>query len=494
MPKTKTRVGDLQGAEYNPRAITDVELATLGAAMREYGDLSGIVVNKKTGRLVAGHQRVKKLDPAWKIDKHPQKDDTGTVALGYIETPFGRWQYREVYWDETREKAANLAANKHGGHRDFLKLKPVLIDLQAAGIDMTLTGFNSKEIASIIKAKKIEERPDEDEVPEITGRAKARTGDIYQLGEHRLMCGDARDPKDVAALMDGQLADMVFTDPPYGVSYVAQSGKFKMLKNDDRTSDDLIKNLLFPAFKNLVKFTKDHAAFYIWHASTTRDDYTAAMRAAGLIERQYLIWAKPSIVLGHSDYEWMHEPCFYAGKAGQAVKFYGDRGEPTVWRVTRKEGAEQTTVLGPGILITDGNNSKLFLTGKAAKGKKWRTVRLDKKASVQIHIDSDAGDIWEVSRDTKAEHPTQKPVELSRRAIENSSQPGALVLDLFGGSGSTIIGAEKTGRRAFVMEMDKHYVDVEIARWERYSGAKAVRLNGEKTTRKEKTARARRTA
>lgn len=466
MKKDKAKVGDLRGAaaEYNPRVITDQELAALGQAMREFGDLSGIVLNVKTGRLVGGHQRLKQLDPSWKIEKRPATDSTGTTALGYIETPNGRWQYREVHWDEHREKAANLAANKHGGHWDNLKLKPILLELGGAGIDMTLTGFNPKEIAAIVKDKKNADRPDEDSVPTITGRAKTKTGQVWQLGEHRVMCGDSRDPKDVAILMNGQLADMVFTDPPYGVSYVARSGKFNMIKNDDRTGDDLIKNLLFPAFKNLAKFSKDNAAFYIWHASQTRKEYEDAMRAAGLIERQYLIWGKPSIVLGHSDYQWMHEPCFYAGKAGQTVRYYGDRGEPTVWRVTRKAGADQSTVLGPGILITDGNNKKLFLVGRETKGKKWRTVRLEPGSSLKVYTDSDTGDIWEVSRESGAEHPNQKPVDLPRRAIENSTKPGELVLDLFGGSGSTMIGCEKTGRRCCTMEQNPHYVDVEVAR------------------------------
>ena len=127
-------------------------------------------------------------------------------------------------------------------------------------------------------------------------------------------------------------AQMVNTDPPYGVSYETQSGKFDMIKNDDLTGDDLMATLLIPAFKNYVEFTDPESAFYIWHASSTRRDFEDAMTAAGIIEKQYLIWVKNGIALGHADYQWAHEPCFYAEKAGQSANFYGDRAQRTTWK------------------------------------------------------------------------------------------------------------------------------------------------------------------
>lgn len=146
----KETVKDLRPAAYNPRKISPKALESLGKAMREYGDLSGIVFNQKTGNVVGGHQRIKHLDPSWEIKKSPAKDSTGTIAIGYIETPMGRWQYREVDWDESKEKAANVAANKHGGEWDLPLLKEILIGLDDGNFDLTLTGFDEKELKNLI--------------------------------------------------------------------------------------------------------------------------------------------------------------------------------------------------------------------------------------------------------------------------------------------------------------------------------------------------------
>lgn len=150
--QTKQTVKDIHPASYNPRRITDKQLAMLKKSMAEFGDLSGIVVNVRTGNLVGGHQRVKNLDPSWPIEKHPATDKTGTVALGYIETPWGRWQYREVDWPEKKEAAANIAANQHGGDFDMPKLKDMIIALDTGDMDMELIGFNSHELELMMTA------------------------------------------------------------------------------------------------------------------------------------------------------------------------------------------------------------------------------------------------------------------------------------------------------------------------------------------------------
>ncbi|MBI4720815.1 MAG: site-specific DNA-methyltransferase, partial [Chitinivibrionia bacterium] len=286
-----------------------------------------------------------------------------------------------------------------------------------------------------------------DDIPPIPEDPRTRKGDLYELGPHRLLCGSATDPEHALLLMNGEKAAMVFTDPPYGVSYEAACGKFDMIKGDDKTNDDLVNSLLLPSLKVAVQVTYPEAAFYIWHASSTRADFEYALKAAGLIERQYLIWAKPGFILGHSDYRWAHEPCFYAHKQDRTPAFYGDRSQSTVWRAALHPAGSSAATLASGLLLIDGSGGRLFLSPKAPKGKKVRTLRLAPGQQLQLEAGGKQNDLWEVGRDDTGDHPTQKPVELAARAIENSSLPGEIVWDGFLGSGTTLIAAEITGRR-----------------------------------------------
>ena len=296
-------------------------------------------------------------------------------------------------------------------------------------------------------------------------------GDIWYLGRHRLMCGDATVRSSMQQLMSEDRAHLVFTDPPYGVEYTGGFGKaWEMITNDDKKGDNLLLSLLIPAFKNLAEFALDEAAFYIWHASTTRRDFDDALIAAGLIERQYIIWVKNSFQLGHADYHWGHESCYYAHKAGQTVQFYGDRTQQTVWRaVLRSVSGLETTVKG-GIVITDGAGGKIFISDKAPAGKKFRSIRCKEHDIIKLYSENKMTTAWAVSKETKLEHPTQKPVELAIRAIKNSSKVGDIVMDAFGGSGTTLIAAELTGRNARLMEIDPKYCDVIVGRYERITG------------------------
>ena len=251
---------------------------------------------------------------------------------------------------------------------------------------------------------------------------------------------------------------------------MSQSGKFEMLQNDDLTGDNLVQELILPALRNAVEFTIDDAAFYIWHSGGTRQDFYYAMTAAGLTERQTLIWAKNGIVLGRSHYQWAHEPCFYCSKGDMVPRFYGDRAQHTVWSITRRTSGLMETVISSGITITDGEGSKLHITQKPPKDKKSRYLRVEKNKGVYLYSESKANTLWEVSREAGTEHPTQKPVELAQRAIENSTQEGEIILDLFGGSGTTLIGAELTRRIAYLVELDPKYVDVIVNRYARITG------------------------
>lgn len=437
-------------APYNPRRISKREMDSLQRSLKEFGPVQAAVWNTRTETLVGGHQRILAAErlrwrtyPTYDVDLEPGK-----------------------------ERLLNLGLNRISGEWDETRLVVLLAELEAEGEDISLTGFDDGEVEKLLASLDDRQpKPDLDTLP--TGPPKrAKRGDLFLLGEHRLMCADATSEDDVATLCAGEPAAMVFTDPPYGVSYEARSGKHKVIEGDDLRRDGLIA-LLTPALKRALDATEPTAAFYVWHASSSREDFAYAIKAAGLAERQYLIWAKPSIVLGHSDYRWAHEPCFYASRTGERPAFYGDRAQSTIWRLeARTEGGEQAAVIGPGVVVEDGHGGSIFLTTKKPKGKGVRPIRLGREP-LHLVADDGQGTVWEVARDTDGLHPTQKPVELARRAIGNSSRRGEVVLDTFAGSGSTLIGAEVTGRRCFAMDLDPRYVDTILARWEALTGATA---------------------
>lgn len=244
---------------------------------------------------------------------------------------------------------------------------------------------------------------------------KAKRGDIYQLGRHRLMCGDSTSAEDVEKLAGGALMDMLLTDPPYGVDYVGKTKDALKIENDAQTDEEL-KTFLTEAFMAADAVMKPGAVFYIWHADSKAGIFRIACQMTGWEVRQVLIWVKNSMVLGRQDYQWKHEPCLYGWKEGAGHLWASDR--------------KQTTIL-------------------------------------------------EFDRPTRnKEHPTMKPIPLFDYQIKNNTKGGDTVLDLFGGSGTTIMACEQNGRNAYMMEYDPRYVDVIINRWEEFTGKKAVLLNG----------------
>ena len=250
---------------------------------------------------------------------------------------------------------------------------------------------------------------------EIPVEANAKPGDIYQLGRHRLMCGDSTSAEDVAKLTGGVLMDMLLTDPPYGVDYVGKTKDALKIENDAQTDEEL-KTFLTEAFMAADAVMKPGAVFYIWHADSKAGIFRMACQMTGWEVRQVLIWVKNSMVLGRQDYQWKHEPCLYGWKEGAGHLWASDR--------------KQTTIL-------------------------------------------------EFDRPTRnKEHPTMKPIPLFDYQIKNNTKGGDTVLDLFGGSGTTIMACEQNGRIGYVMEYDPKYVDVIINRWETFTGEKAVLING----------------
>lgn len=368
-------------------------------------------------------------------------------------------------------------------------------DLKAMGMDLGLTGFETDEIEGVLTLK-VQTAP-EPPTPALPAHAVARKGEVWILGEHRLMCGDATKKEHWDLLTAGERLQVIFTDPPYGVSYEARSGTFEMIKGDEMRRGQLAR-MLSDAFHLAAQHTKDDAAWYVWHASATRDDFSKALRDQGLVELGTIIWAKPAMVLGWSDYRWSHEPCLYCAKQGHKPKWTGDRTQTTVWRVagmTRK-GATHVAI-GNGVTLTTGDDTELYLQSAPPNGRKVRHVHLDPAQT--CYVSASGGpedDVWEVARDnghgkaTTTHHPTQKPVELARRALSNSSEPNDAVGDFFGGSGSTLIAAEQLQRRAFVMELDPRYVDVTIKRWQDATKKVAKLERGGKTFAAMTTARA----
>jgi len=448
---------DLVGNPRNPNQHPKEQIELLAHIIRSQGWRAPITVSSQSGYVVRGHGR---LAAALHFGAE-------TVPVDY-----------QNYSNEAEEWADLIADNRLAelSELDDAKIADLIEEMDTGEVPVILSGYSGDEIENLLAAiagdggSEADGMDDEMPPPEIP---MSRPGDLWLLGNHRLICGSAADRETVERLMNGEKAYCVFTDPPYGVSYVSQSGKFEMLQNDDLTDDELVQKLILPALRNCVEFTVEDAAFYIWHSSGTRQDFYYAMTAAGLTERQTIIWSKNGIVLGHSHYQWAHEPCFYCGKGDTVPRFFGDRAQHTMWRVTRRTSGMMETVISGGITITDGEGSKIHIAGKPPKGGKSRCLRVDKDKGVYLYNEGKTATLWEVSREAGAEHPTQKPVELATRAIENSTQEGEIILDLFGGSGTTLIGAELTNRTAYLAELDPKYVDVIVNRYARITGSVA---------------------
>ena len=438
----------------NPNQHGKEQIKLLSEIIKAQGWRNAITISKRSGFITKGHGR---LQAAIHIDAKQ-------VPVEYQEYESEAAEYADMIADN---RIAELSDN------NTIMLADLLAEIDTGEFDLALTGYTEEDMDDILSAIAGDddaEPNDQDNEVEQALPPMSKLGDLWLLGNHRLICGDATDEATIERLMDGEKAAMVHTDPPYGVSYKTQSGNFGMIKNDDKTHDELFKSLLLPAFNLYRKYTIEKGAFYIWHASSTRRDFEDALTAAGLMENQYIIWVKNGIALGHADYQWAHEPCFYASREGISPNFYGDRAQHTVWRATTRKDGTMMTVLGNGIVLTDGTGGKLCITDKPPKGKKMRYVRMDEGKPIDLYQEDRMQTVWEVARETGTLHPTQKPVELPMRAIENSSQPGEIVLDFFGGSGSTLLGAELTGRRCYSTELDPVYCDVIVSRYVTQTG------------------------
>lgn len=425
------KVADLVPYENNAR-INDGAVEAVANSIREFGIKNPIIIDRDNV-IVCGHTRIKACE-----------------KLGIETVPC------VVADDLTDEqiKAFRIADNSTAqiAEWDLEKLQAELED-----IDMDMVQFGLQEQIEDIE-KEFEKEVQEDEVPEVDEENEpiCKLGDIWQLGRHRLICGDSTDKATVERLMDGNKADLLLTDPPYNVA-LGMGGSVDEARKRHRRTDGLVimndKMEDSAFFEFLLKcFTagrdalKEGGAFYIWHADNEGLNFRSALKSSGLTLRQTLIWNKNAITLGRQDYQWKHEPCLYGWKDGAAHYFIDDRTQATVFEDTKPDFKKMK---------------------KEELLKLLEEIYSDKISTTVIHED----------KPTKsAEHPTMKPIKLLARQIKNSSKQTESVLDLFGGSGSTLIACEQLNRKCYMMELDPKYCDVIIKRWENLTGQKAVKI------------------
>lgn len=413
---TDIRTCDLKPYENNPRLNEDA-VDLVAASIDEFGFKQPIVVDKDL-IIIAGHTR-------WKA---AQKLGLETVPCIQADdlTP-------------AQVKAYRLADNKvaEAAQWDLDALQFELEELDNMDFDMEPFGFETETFDEQIAE-------DDNFEAELPTAPMTKSGQLWMLGKHRLMVGDSTKRQDVEKLCSDATVDMIVTDPPYNIDYTGGTKDAMKIENDNWGDDEGFIEFLKAAFENMRDQLKAGGSFYIWYASTQSKNFLEAAERAGLNIRQTLIWNKNTFSLGRQDYQWKHEPCLYGWKDGAAHYFVNTRNLATVI-----EDAENQD-------IDSMKKDELKDLLKSILGGCKDTTILDEKKPTKSDL-----------------HPTMKPIPLIARQIKNSSRTGENVLDLFGGSGSTLMACEQLGRRCFMMEYDPHYADVIIKRWEDYTGEQA---------------------
>lgn len=378
----KKNTKDLLPAEYNPRKDLkpgDAEYEKLKRSITEFGYVEPVIWNKTTGRVVGGHQRLKVLM------------DMGITEVECVVVEFS----------EEKEKALNIALNKISGEWDKDKLALLITDLQGTDFDVSLTGFEPAEIDDLFKDSVKDGLKDDDfdVEAELKKPTITKSGDVWTLGRHRLVCGDSTKAETFDLLMCGKKANLVVTDPPYNVNYEGSAGKIK----NDNMANDAFYEFLLAAFTNMESAMADDASIYVFHADTEGLNFRRAFADAGFYLSGTCIWKKQSLVLGRSPYQWQHEPILFGWKKKGKHLWYTGRKESTIWEFDKPK--------------------------------------------------------------KNADHPTMKPIALIAYPILNSSMSNTLVLDAFGGSGSTLIACEQTDRTCYTIELDEKFCDVIVKRY-----------------------------
>lgn len=372
----------------NARTHSVEQINKLRSSLREFGFINPVIIDKDYG-IIAGHGRVLAAKEEG-IDKVP------CVLVDYLT--------------ETQKKAYILADNRMaldaGWDEELLKLE--IEALQGEDFDVGLIGFDEKDLADLFKTDEEDVKDDDyDLTAALEKAAFVEKGDVWVVGRHRLVCGDATNEEDVVKLMDGKKANLILTDPPYGVSFKSSSGL--TIQNDSMKNDEFYTFLL-AAFKNMVAHLEPGGGAYVFHADTEGLNFRKAFIDAGLHLAGCCIWVKNSLVLGRSDYQWQHEPVLYGFLQNGKHKWFSDRKQTTIWNFDKPKRNEN--------------------------------------------------------------HPTSKPLDLLAYPLKNSTQANAIVLDTFGGSGSTLMACENSNRVCYTMELDKKYASVILRRYVEDTGNK----------------------
>ncbi|WP_100064999.1 site-specific DNA-methyltransferase [Miniphocaeibacter massiliensis] len=378
----KIAIDKLIPAEYNPRIDLkpgDLEYEKLKRSIETFGYVEPVIWNKTTSRVVGGHQRLKVLK------------DIGHNEIDCVI----------VELDEDKEKALNVSLNKISGDWDKEKLTDLITELEGVDFDLSIMGFEPYELDELFKDDLKDGIKDDgfDVEDELKNPAISKSGDVWILGRHRLICGDSTKEETYMELMDGNKANLVVTDPPYNVNYESQAGKIK----NDNMEKSVFYEFLLSSFLNMEKYLADDGSIYVFHADTEGLNFRKAFEDSGFYLSGTCIWKKQSLVLGRSPYQWQHEPILFGWKKKGKHKWYTGRKESTIWEFD-----------------------------KPSKNK---------------------------------DHPTMKPIPLIAYPILNSSLTNSIVLDPFGGSGSTLIACEQTDRICYTIELDEKYSDVIVKRY-----------------------------
>jgi len=398
----------------NSRTHSPSQIEILKKSIIEYGFINPVLITKK-GEIIAGHGRVRAAQGIM--------TEIPCVIISHLT--------------EAQRRAFIIADNKMaelaGWDDELLRLE--LGELKQAGFDLSFTGFSSDEIENLLLEDTIlEDNFDIDKALEQSDQPLTQAGDLWLLGKHRLLCGDATKQDDITKLMDGKTANLLVTDPPYNVDYTGTAGKIQ----NDNMSDSKFHQFLTAAISNAVSVIRDGASYYIWHADSEGFNFRLACHDAGLTIRQCLIWVKSSLVLGRQDYQWRHEPCLYGWKDGSSHYFTFDRSQSTVIDYSKIDPAKMS---------------------------KQDLVDFAKQVISQQQADIPSSVIYEDKPLKSSDHPTMKPIKLLARLIANSSRQNDIILDTFLGSGSTLIATDQLNRVCYGLELDPKYCDVIAKRY-----------------------------
>lgn len=413
----RLKIADLKPYEKNAKLHPQKQIDQIADSIKRFGMNDPIGIWGKDNLVVEGHGRLK-----------------ACIQLGMMEVDCIRLDHLT----DTERKEYTLIHNKTTMNSDFdldlLMEELKEIKIEDPNIDMTDFDFEVPGTEAALQEDGYE--------PELPKKPKAKRGDIYKLGRHRLMCGDATSQEDVEELVDLEQIDLYISDPPYNVNYEGTAGHIM----NDNMEESTFRNFLKKAFEAMASVLKRGGSFYVFHAASEIHAFINALRDAGLMNRQEIIWKKNALVLGRQDYQWIHEPAIYGWKDGAKHYFIDDRSQTTV-------------VETEGLDISHMKLGELKELVKELLNPKMPTTIIECDKPLRSE-----------------EHPTMKPVKLIGKLMVNSSKKGEAVLDTFGGSGSTLIAAEELGRRCFMMELDPKFVDVIIDRYEKFTGDKAVKI------------------